>query len=203
MIELNSQNGSDRILRFVQSLLMKEFPDDFLIGVEMGIAYGGSVEALGKLWKGRGMVYGFDTFEGQPKQLATSPDSYEATCLDSFYEKYGRDQLSADFINNDLVSKGILNVDLVKGIIDDNSCWNLPKIHYAFLDLDILSSMKDGYESVRHRMVDGGFLCLHDVVGHKQLPELHNWYCEIKQHPQWEVIFEGEKEYLAVLRRCR
>ena len=46
MIELNSQNGSDRILRFIQNLLMKDFPDDHLVGVEMGIAYGGGIEAL-------------------------------------------------------------------------------------------------------------------------------------------------------------
>ena len=203
MIELNSQNGADQILRFVQRLCLKEFPKEQLVGVEMGIAYGGGVEALGKIWGSRGHVYGYDTFEGHPKQLASSPDSFEATCMEEHYEKHGKEALSYEYQRAELDRQGLDNVILVQGLVDSDCCWAIPYIHYCLLDLDILLPMKDGYEAVRHKIVNGGYLCLHDVVGHKSLPELHAWYEDIKIHPQWEVMFEGEKEYLAILRRIR
>ena len=63
MINLNTINGADRILRFVQSMILADFKKDkVLIGIEMGVAYGGGVEALAKLWRGRGVVIGYDTF---------------------------------------------------------------------------------------------------------------------------------------------
>ena len=202
MINLNAEyNGADRILSIFQKLLLRDFPNEELIGVEMGVAYGGGLEALGKLWAGRGLVFGFDTFEGHPKQLASSADSLEATCMDGWYEKYGREKLSFNYQWAEFEKQGLYNIILKQGLVHSDSCCFLPYIHYCLLDLDILSSMKDGYEAVRHRIVDKGFLCLHDVVGHKLIPELHEWYNEIKKLPQWEVIYEGEKEYLAVLRR--
>jgi len=201
MIELNSQNGADKMLRVIQTELLKEFPDELLVGVEMGIAYGGGVEALGKLWKGRGMVYGFDTFEGHPKQLGSSAEAPETTCMDAHYAKYGTDDLSYYHQCAELNRQGLYNVRLVKGLIKKGCCWMIPKMHYCFLDLDFLVSMKLGYDIVKNKIAEGGFLCLHDVVGHKLLPELHEWYEEIKQDRQWEVIFEANKEGLAVLTR--
>lgn len=209
MLELNQQNGTDRISRFIQSLIMKEFPKEYLIGMEFGVAYGGGVEALGILRKDHGFVYGFDTFEGHPKQLATSLDAHEATCMDDQYAAHGMDTLSYEYIRDGLDLRGLYNVILVKGLIDSNCCQGIPKIHYCLLDLDILASMKTGYDAVKRRIVIGGYLLLHDVVGHERLPghqwlpELHQWYLELKKDPQWEVVFEGKQEFLAVLRRVR
>ena len=200
MINLNEQNGSDRILHFIQGLLLVDFPHDHLVGIEMGVAYGGGIESLGKLWgKYNGTVYGFDTFEGHPKQLATGMGSDEATCMDDHYSRYGTEALNYDVIRNELDRQGLSHVKLRKGLIDVDSCWNIPEIHYCLLDLDILTSMQTGYKAVRNRIVDGGYLCLHDVVGHNMLPELHEWYESIKG--DWQVVFEGKPEYLAVLKR--
>jgi hypothetical protein len=209
MIELNAQPGEDQSLGFylrgLQYRILAEFPDEQVVGVEMGVAYGGGVEALGILWKGRGIVYGFDTFEGHPKQLGSGPNDHETNCMDDHYAKYGTAGLSWQYQMKNLLDQGIENVTLVRGLIDHNSCWRIPKIHYCLLDMDILKSMQDGYEAVRHRIVDGGYLCLHDVIGHSLLPDLHVWYEEIKKHPQWEVVDEqsGDHMLLAVLRRKR
>jgi hypothetical protein len=203
MIELNSNNGADKRLRVLQKIIVDIFPTVQLVGVEMGIAYGGGVEALAKLWGKRGIVYGFDTFEGHPKELASSPEAHEAICLDTYYEKHGLDKLSYEYQRAELNQQGLDNVVLVKGIIDQDSCWRIPRIHYCLLDLDLLISMQSGYEAVRYRITDGGFLCLHDVVGHDKLPELHAWYENIKKDPMWEVVYEDRCSYLAVLRRVR
>lgn len=202
MIDLNKiWNGADRGLAFIQSVILEEFPNDHLIGVEMGIAYGGGVESLGKLWGVRGTVYGFDTFEGHPVYLASSPEASEARAMEPHYKKYGMEMLSYEYQRAELDRQGLSNVILVKGLVDQDSCCFLPAIHYCFLDLDILVSMKNGYEAVRHKIVDGGYLCLHDVLNN--LPILYPWYEEIKKDPMWEVIYEGKHEALAVLRRRR
>jgi len=198
MIELNTLNGADRILRFVQSLIIADFPDDYLIGVEMGVAYGGGIEALGKLWKGHGMVYGFDTFAGHPKELSLDAKSMEAVCMDEHYANFGHHKLTYKYQRSELDRQGLSNVILVKGLITGASCASLPFLHYCLLDLDLLISMEFGYAAVRDKIVDGGYLCLHDVLS-GVLPGLVPWYAEIKK--DWEVIFEGEKEDLAVLRR--
>jgi hypothetical protein len=207
MIELNAQPGLDQslgvFLRKLQQHIMDHFPDEPLVGVEMGIAYGGGVEALSKLWGKRGTIYGYDTFEGHPKQIATSDTAPEATCMDDHYNKYGRDGLDIDYQKKHLAMQGIDNVILVKGLVNSDSCWRLPKIHYCLLDMDILVSMKEGYEAVRHRIVNEGVLCLHDVCWPNQLPELRAWYEEIKKEPQWEVVIEVEKLGVAVLMRIR
>jgi hypothetical protein len=206
MINLNSLNGADKLLAIIQKTIMNEFPDEELVGVEMGVAYGGGVESLGKMWKGRGVVWGFDTFTGHPKQLSTGPESTGANCMDGHYKEHGKEKLSIAYQRAELARQE-LDVLLLRGLIDHHSCWFLHKIHYCLLDLDILSSMKDAYEAVRHRIVDRGVLCLHDVVGPaefiKALPELHRWYEEIKKNPQWEVVGEYKKEALAVLMKVR
>lgn len=198
MIELNEANGASNILGIIQSLVTAQFPEEKLVGIEMGIAYGGGIEKLGMRWKGKGEVYGYDTFEGQPKELAWSPDCVEAKCLDTYYQKHGMDALSYDFIQGELDKQGIDNVHLVKGLVCKNSCVNLKEIHYAFLDMDIYKSMKVGYEAVKDKIVSGGFLCLHDVCG-AGFPSLFPWYAEIKDDGMWTVVYEGKGDALAVL----
>lgn len=96
MRNLNDTNGASTILLDIAKQTLEDFKDTKVIyGVEMGIAYGGGVESIGKLWKGRGIIYGFDTFEGHPKEVATkdpdcnySKDAFAATCMDGWYERF-------------------------------------------------------------------------------------------------------------------
>jgi hypothetical protein len=180
---------------------MADFPRErVLIGVEMGVAYGGGVEALAKLWRGRGVVLAYDTFTGHPKKLALKRKSMEATCMDMHYKQYGRKMLSYEYQRQELTRQNISNVLLFKGLIHKKSCEDIPKIHYCLLDLDILASMKTGYSAVADKIVPRGYLCLHDVLS-GVLPDLIPWYNKIKKEKRWQVVFEGEKEDLAVLRR--
>jgi len=115
-----------------------------LIGAELGIAYGGGVESIGKLWKGRGIIYGFDTFTGHPKQLAVDLQNPEATCMDFWYQNFPNEELSYEYQRAELDRQGLDNVILKKGLINEFSCKEIPYLNYALLDLDILASMKIG-----------------------------------------------------------
>lgn len=202
LINLNKFNGADKFLEAVQMGIMEEFPKDFLIGVEMGIAYGGGVESLGIMWKERGLVFGFDTFSGHPKILAISEKHHEATCMDPQYKQFGEDKLSFEYQREELNKQGLDNVFLIRGMVTKESGEHLSKIHYCLLDMDMLQSMQSGYAAVENLIVLGGYLCLHDVVGHKLLPELHEWYEQmVKTDKKWEIILERKPEYLAILKR--
>ena len=210
MIALNSleKNGNaDKILKLFHKLipqifLMGAILAERLIGVEMGVAYGGGLAELGRAWKGIGQVYGFDTYEGHPTFLADSPDNFEARCMDIEYGNFGKDTLSYEYIRGELDKEGLTNVHLIKGLIDGQSCKDIPYIHYAFIDLDILESMMAAYEAVKDKIVPGGFLCLHDVYGIHAFPRLGKWYqIVVRTDNMWEVIFEEDKEVLAILRR--
>ena len=48
MLELNSMNGADKITHRICASLKAE-AKDHLYGCEMGIAWGGGVEAIGKI----------------------------------------------------------------------------------------------------------------------------------------------------------
>ena len=61
--------------------LTQTFPEP-IIALEVGSAYGGGVEMMAKLLKDRGFAYGYDTFEGHPKDLSVDPTSVEAICMD-------------------------------------------------------------------------------------------------------------------------
>jgi hypothetical protein len=211
MINLNSLNGADKILLRVARRLthdatlykkhgIKAYP---LIGAEFGVAYGGGVEAIGRLWKPvGGTIYGFDTFDGHPKQLAESPDEHESWCMDAYYEKYGTELLSYDVQRKALDEAGITNVVLVKGLISEKLCGPyLPHLHYALLDLDIVASMRIAWNIVRPRMVSGGYLCLHDVIPSNHMTKLHALYHEILVTNEYDIVSETPQSYLVVLRR--
>lgn len=198
MLEINATNGAATILTLIHYLIPTLFPDEKITGVEMGVAYGGGIEKLGMRWKGKGEVYGYDTFEGQPKELAWSPECVEAKCMDGIYRHYGMDRLSVDYIRGELDKKGLSNVHLVKGLVCKNSCSNLKEIHYAFLDMDIYESMQEGYDAVKDKITYGGFLCLHDVCG-KGFQTLFPLYTRIKKDSMWTVVYEGAEDALAVL----
>ena len=61
MIELNDVNGASSVTAAFAKKCLEIFNEP-LIGCEMGIAYGGGPERIGKAWKNRGTIYGFDTF---------------------------------------------------------------------------------------------------------------------------------------------
>lgn len=198
MKSLNVLNGAEQIcLDYCQSLANN---GEDLIGVEMGISWGGGVEKIGQMWKGKGVVYGYDTFRGHPKQLATSSEAHEATCMDYWYETMPVDELSYEYQRSELDRQGLGNVILVKGLINKNSCKKIPYINYALLDLDMIKSMDIGYKAVKDKIVKGGCLFLHDVVGHFRLPELHEWYLSQVLKDKWEVT-EYPESYLACLKK--
>ena len=181
-----ANNAQDICLNYCQKLLTEV--DTPLIGAEFGSAYGGGVESIGKLWKDRGIVYGFDTFIGHPKQLAVNLQDEEATCMDFWYQYFPNDELSYEYQRAELNRQGLDNVILKKGLNDVFSCEEIPYLNYALLDLDILASMKIGYEAVKNKIVKGGYLFFHDVI---QLPLLNDWFLnEVMRDNLWEIIVQ-------------
>lgn len=176
--------------------------EDKLIGVEFGSCYGGGAELIGKLWGERGIVYGFDTFEGLPKQLAVDQTSFEATCMDEVYKKLGTEKLSLEYQNGELKRQNITNVKFVKGLISPMSCADIPYINYAFLDLDIALSMANAYQACSDKIVPKGYLMLHDVIPDGHIPNTHKWYENIVLNDsRFEIEEEKKSSFIVVLRR--
>lgn len=206
MISLNKLNGAEKAtLEYVRGLAKLDL-DMPIIGVEMGIAYGGGVERAGQILKGKGVMYGYDTFTGHPKELAKDPTSLEATCMDDWYkdEVYGMDKLSYEYIRKELDKQELYNVILVKGLINKNSCKDIPYINYALLDLDMLESMSMAYEAVKDKMVPGFVMFLHDVCPPDHLPRLFHWYDDIvtgRDGDMWQPIGQWPGNYLMALKK--
>jgi len=205
MITLNEVNGADKIVLKYAKRLMDEF-DGHLYGAEMGIAYGGGVESIGKMWGKRGTVYGFDTFEDMhPKHLAEDPKSFQATCMDGWYasDKYNTDRLAYAYQRSELDRQGLDNVILVKGEVSKDSCKDIPYLNYVLLDMDIEASMRNGYEAVRDKVVPGGYLFLHDVLPPNHIREIHDWwYQEVMPGTKlWKVVGEWDGSFLAGFKR--
>lgn len=200
MIILNEANGAFSKTFEVATRCLTEF-DMPLIGAEFGIAWGGGPEALGKLWKGRGTVYGFDTFEGHPKDLAYDPKAHEASCMDLQYHFGPKNGLSYDEQSAELDRQGLDNVVLRKGRINSDSVQGIPYLNYCLLDMDLIVSMATGFQLVKDLIVSGGYLCLHDVVPRGHLFGLWGMYWEIMTTGSWELVGEWPEHYLAILRR--
>lgn len=208
MINLNKQNGADIILYKVANFVLDKFEKD-IIGAEFGIAWAGGIEEIGKIWKDKGIIYGFDTFEGLPKEESLrdkdcnySLDSFGATCMDDWYKSFGYDCLTLEYIQSELDKQGLNNVKLVKGLINENSNIDyIPYLNYVLLDLDIPICMKNVYKLVKDKIVKGGYLCLHDVVPKGHINGLNEWYQEILKTKEYEIIMEVSESYLTVLRK--
>lgn len=199
MRNLNAENGTDLITLNLVEKLMEEF-DETLVGAELGVGYGGSLEAIGKMWKGRGVVHGYDTFEGQPKQLSYDTNSYEACCLDPYYELFGREPLTYYYQRKQLNEQGLTNVILHKGLLNTHSLDDIPHLHYVLIDLDLLVSMALGMLLVKDKIVKGGYLCLHDVIPSGHIFGLWGLYQELISSDDWEVE-EKPHSFLVVLKR--
>lgn len=204
--QLNVVAGSkdnDYVIKYAKEALDKF--EDGLVGVELGSAYGGNVEEIATMWKHTGVFYGFDTFEGHPAHLAEDIHSFEASCMDYWYKDdvLGRDKLDYDYQRKVLDDQGLHNAVLVKGIVDEHSLDFLPKIHYAFLDMDIKKSMTDGYEAVKDRIVKGVYLLLHDVIDEDHIPALNKLFKETimgRDKDMWKEV-DRSKHFLVVLER--
>jgi len=208
MRNLNDTNGASQILLDVAKKTLEEFKKG-IIGVEMGIAYGGGVETIGKMWGNQGIVFGFDTFEGHPKEIALkdpdcnySMDSFAATCMDGWYNIYDNKELTIEYQREELERQGIYNVNLIKGIIDENTKINfIPYINYCLIDLDFSVAMKNAYNLIKDKLVKGAYLCLHDVIPNGHIKGLNEWYQIIKNSGEYEILGEYSNSYLAILKK--
>jgi hypothetical protein len=203
MTNINDQNGASTLQLQIAEKLLNEFSGQ-LKAVEMGIAYGGGVEAIGKIWKGRGEVHGFDTFEGHPKELAYSQEAHEAYCMDLQYVWGGKEGLTYEYQRAELDRQRLSNVILHKGLVTEKSLDSMPgPIHYCLLDMDLITSMICGWLAVKDKIVKGGYLLLHDVVPRGHLVGLWGLYQEIMASGDYELISETNSAYLVILRRIR
>jgi hypothetical protein len=208
MRNLIDTNGASQILLDIASKTLEEFKDN-LIGIEMGIAYGGGVESIGKMWTNKGIIYGFDTFEGHHKEIALKdPDcdysinSFAATCMDGWYSTYDHAELTLEYQESELNRQNINNVKLVKGLITENTNIDfIPYVNYCLIDLDFSLAMKNAYKLVEPKLVSGAYLCLHDVIPHGHIKGLNEFYEQIKNSGKYTLMGEFFNSYLAVLKK--
>jgi hypothetical protein len=203
---LNSVNGGDTITyNYCERLLL--MPDDIkLYGAILGSAYGGELEAVGKLWKDRGVIYGFDTFEGHPKHLMPDGEyEFEINCMDAWYssEEYGTDNLSEEYQRGVLDELGLDNVILKKGLVHEKSLEEIPHLHFAFLDMDIYESMKIGYQAVRDLVLPGHALFIHDAIPSGHIPRVHSLVFDeiLNDNNMWELVETWEPSFMVCLKR--
>jgi hypothetical protein len=184
--------------------IMDEFPNEKLIHLEVGSAYGGGVEFMAKLWTYQGLVYGYDTFEGHPKELSDDPKSLEATCMDMWYEHplFGRKHLRYDYQRKILDDEGLTNAILVKGRINEHSFDDIKYAHMAMLDMDLVKPTMVAYHALKDKIITGGYMLFHDALPADHLPLIHNFvYSEVVKDKRWLIEGEYPNAYLTVLRR--
>ena len=201
MINLNDNNGAGPITREYCKEIYNRFTTPTM--VELGSPYGGGVEQIGRMSRGKGKIFAFDTFTGHPKELSYSQKSHEAICMDPQYAKYGVEKLEYEYQRNELDRQGLHNVILRKGLINDDSMKDagITEIHYALLDLDMITPMVLAWKLVRPLMVPGSYLCLHDVTPREHIAGLWGLYQEILASGEYNLILDEPKSYIVVLQR--
>jgi hypothetical protein len=209
MINLNDTNGASALTFDIAKKCLLEFKEK-LIGCEMGIAFGGGVEAIGKLWKERGKIYGMDTFEGHPLEIteqcqytqeAGGRASLASYCMQNWYDIYGIEKVNIEYIQSELDKQGLSNVNLVKGLIDEKTVLKFKKLHYCLIDLDFPLSMWNGYNLVKDLIIKDGYLCLHDVVPKGHIHGNWEYYQNILKEGKFRLISEHPESYLAILKK--
>jgi hypothetical protein len=212
MKHLNDTNGASRLTLHIAELVTKEF-EGSIFGAEFGVAYGGGVEAIGLMWGARGKVYGFDTFEGHPKEVgeicekskeAGGVHSFAATCMDSWYQssEYGTEAIKYNYIRNNLDEQGLLNVILVKGLVSDKTDVSfIPYLNYCFIDLDFPLSNWQAYNLVKDKIVPGGYLMLHDCVPKGHIHGCWEVYQRIMETGGFDLLGEYKDQYLVIMRK--
>lgn len=211
MIELNDTNGASVLTHKYAAQAMNDFEGE-LTGAEFGVAYGGGIEHIGKMWKDRGSVYGFDTFEGHPKEIGEvcefsrasgGRESFAAICMDNWYkpENYGKSRLSYEYQREELDREKLFNVILVKGLVTKDTRLPFEKLHYCLLDLDFPISMFDAYNLVKNIIVQNGFLLLHDVIPKGHIHGCYEYYQQILSEGLFTIIEERPECLLAILKK--
>lgn len=210
--ELNALNGAAKFTHQIAEDCKTQFEGP-LYGVEMGVAYGGGVHDIGTIWKDRGTVWGFDTFEGHPHELALECEysledgglnSFAATCMDGWYKdpKFGPDGIKYDHIRAELDKDGLSNVILVKGLVTDKTDISyIPKLHYVMIDMDFPVAQWNGYNLVKNLIVPGGYLCMHDMIPKEHIHGNYEYLQQILSEDLFEIILERPKSYLIVLKK--
>lgn len=206
MKSLNKLNGADAILYDVVERCLREFKEDLNI-VIMGTAYGGEVEDIAEKIKGRGKVWGYDTFEDlHPSYLFKGPAelAFEATCMDHWYKEeiYGTDELAYNYQRNKLDEKGLDNAILIKEVVTDKTKLPVKKIHLGFMDMDMLESMQAGYSVMKRKIVKGGYFAFHDLVPPDHIPRLYNYFMPLFENSKtWEIITRHDPSFMVVLKK--
>jgi len=212
MKELNDTNGASKLTAKVTAQCLEEFSTD-LIGAEFGVAYGGGIERIGKLWKDRGIVYGFDTFEGHPKEVANDCkaskeagglNSFAALCMDEWYRspEYGTEAIKLKHIQGELTRQGIDNVKLIKGIVTKKTSIDfIHYLNYCLIDFDFPVAQLNAYNLVKGKIVKGGYLCLHDMIPKGHIHGNYEVYIQILNEGLFEIVSEHEPEYLVILKK--
>lgn len=121
--------------------------------------------------------------------------------MDEHYVHYDTSKLSYEYQRQELDRQGLSNVILHKGLINHQSLADIPLLHYAFLDMDLLISMALGYQLVREKVVPRGFLCLHDVLPRGHIFGLWGLYQEILAEGIWRVVEERTEIHVTILER--
>ena len=205
LVWLNAGNPAGRIQIELCERILDEFPEDKLVGLEIGSAYGGGVEFLAKCWYGRGKVYGYDTFEGHPRDLADNQDDKEAWCMDIWYDN-GKHvpQLNAKCLDYNyqrkiLDDQLLNNVTLVKGRINSHSFDDIKQIHFAMIDLDLIKPTVVAYNAIKDKFVPGAYLMLHDSLSPQHLPKIYHFvYDVVVKDGRWNEINDTWNEIQTV-----
>ena len=114
--------------------------------VEIGVYKGGSLKLMEYATKK--VIYGFDTFEGMPKE--TKEDNY-----------HKKGDFSVEFKNVKRAFSNNNSVNLVKGLFNKESI--LPEIiSFGHIDVDLYSSTKVSLEKVYDRLCEGGLIIVDD-----------------------------------------
>jgi hypothetical protein len=106
-----------------------------------------------------------------------------------------------DYQKEMLESLGLSNAHLIKGRVNPGSCATLDQIHYAFLDMDIYSSMKSGYYGVKNKIVKNGYLLLHDTQNIPSLGRLRDEIILGRDRDMWTQVESHDAELLLILKR--
>lgn len=159
------------------SELLNTFKGKHLTALEIGSPYGGAIEFMARKMGKNGTAYGYDTFEGHPKDLADDPMSMEAICMDYWYQddvigKYG---LSYEYQTKALARLELPNTKLVKGRINEHSFDDIKKIHFAMIDLDLIKPTEVAYNAIKDKVVKGGYLFFHDSTSPTHLPAIYDF----------------------------
>lgn len=168
--------------------------------LEIGSAYGGAVEYLAQTYP-NAEVYGYDTFEGHPKDLTYDPNSTEATCMDYWYRPdiLGTDKLSYEYQTEAL--KDLPNAHLVKGRVNRNSFDDIKEVHMAMIDLDLIQPIMTAYMAIKDKIVKGGYLMFHDYADN-HLPMILFFVDEVViPSGLWEVESHKDQAFIILKKK--